>query len=794
MMMRSNVPEVIMQMIRPMAELDSLIKVSQESLGKFVSELRGLSGGRRGIASLVETMEKLSGVKLGGSLLSDVHQLATAQAGLARSARETAEAYREIAASARRANGGGVGVGLGGGGRRGGGGVPPAAPGPFGANDDFLNAGAMNTNRDQVYRNQRALADYENAGRDAAARRSQAAADARFRDDYALAHRQEADNRARERARGHSHTSLVDAGMGLGMAGDAGLGFFERSIKAELEVRKLMAAFHQNTTISEAEIAEVRSKAEALVRSVPGTTVAENLHTILDAYTVTGELHEALGGSEAMSKLNLLLSSLPGAHSGDPGFAAAQAVELMQKFYNPQTHAVDINALNHEINAIAAVAAGTNNRMSPEAYLAFTKQARVASMTASDKFLYQDAPAAMIAMGGSRFGTGLAALFAEFQTGTMTKNTFAALRGFGLVDRTAKWHGGRATDIGHHLLDAQLNATNMVDWVRKDILGPEGILARRGIDPNDKVAVARALSSFTGRQTGLGVLAELVLGMGGVDKEAGKLQQQNANPLAVLQANDPNMKVKEFEAAQNELMVQFGSALMGPAIEGMKALTTALRDLTDWARNNPNAAKDLVLIGGGMTVLAAAAGQLATVVFIGAPVIAGLRAMTGAIGGLGGTISGFLARIAAAGVPSAAPAVTTPGILSTLAAAGARLLPPAAAFGAWLGITRHLNPLTNAQAERNAPQLAAPHDGPIAYTPSGVPITNQSYHLPAAPGAAHYLHASYERPIHVVVHNSVELDGEVVHRSVQRRRNRDADRPPTGPASFDARLGTLYNL
>ena len=73
---------------------------------------------------------------------------------------------------------------------------------------------------------------------------------------------------------GTSHASLVDAAMGLQMGGDAGVGFFEKAIMANFEVEHLLTQFRQNTGISDADIGAIRSKAEGLARSVPGTTIA----------------------------------------------------------------------------------------------------------------------------------------------------------------------------------------------------------------------------------------------------------------------------------------------------------------------------------------------------------------------------------------------------------------------------------------------------------------------------------------------------------------------------------------
>lgn len=580
--MTSNVPEIVAQVVKGFETINKLIRETQGTLGRFSADLRTLSTGGRGVNQLVESMEKLGRVKLNGTMITDMREMATvtremqaAQSELARGAQQTAKAYAEMAAAARR-----TGQGGGGGGGSGGG---MARPLP--------------------------------------------------------------------RARAARHVNLVDASIGLGMAGDAGAGYLERSLSAELEVQNLLTSFRQNVKLNDTDVARVRARAEELVRTVQGSQVAENVHTIMDAYTVVGDLTKAMAGSQSLAELSVTLKNLPGAHGGDPVFAAAQAVEVMQRMYDPKTHEIDIGAMNKQIAAMAQVAAGTGGRDGPQQYLALGKQARIGGMVANDQFLYRDAPAAMIALGGSRFGTGMTALIAQFETGTMTKNAAEALKKAGLLDNSAVWKGGRVQDMAHKFRGADELGQNMIQWTRDFLLGPNGALAKNKIDPNDKLATGRFLSSFMGRQTGLGLLAEFTLGMEGINKEGGKLDDTSKNPLAVMQATNPNMKLAALKAAENELMVQVGSALLGPAVEGMKGLTVALRDLVDWAKAHPGTAKDIALTAAGLTVLSKVAGELALAVMIGGPLVGGFVRLAGALTpfGAAGGASTALTTLAGAG-------------------------------------------------------------------------------------------------------------------------------------------------
>ena len=353
-----------------------------------------------------------------------------------------------------------------------------------------------------------------------------------------------------------------------------------------------------------------------------------------------------------MAKLNLVLQSLPGAHKGDPGYAAAQAVEVMQRFYS-NGH-VDMGAMNQQLAAMTQVAVGTGGRADPAAYLAFAKQARLGGMLANDQFLYRDLPAVMIALNGSRSGTGDAATYRQFFAGRMTKNAAGKLQELGIIDKGADWKGGQVANMGQHLIGADEFRTNEVQWVR-DFLLPQ--LAKKGVNVNDRASLGQSLASWASTSTGLGFLSELAIGMPGINKESAKIGATTTNPMAVIGKFDPLQKMREFNAAENELMVTLGQLLTGPALSGLKHLTHALQELSDWAKDHPRTAKDILEVSFGLAVMAKALGDIGMVVFLGAPVVRGFAALATSIAEFapGGAAAAGLSAIttfaAAVGVP-----------------------------------------------------------------------------------------------------------------------------------------------
>ena len=545
------------------------------------------------------------------------------------------------------------------------------------------------------------------------------------------------------RGAGRGHVNAMDVAIAGQIVGDAGMSMVEKAFMAEAQVQQLLNNLRMSNAIDASKAAEIRAKAEALTRAVPGTTIADNLHIIVDAFTAVGDIGEAMAGAEAMSRFNLVLKSLPGAHHGDAAFAAAQAVEVMQRLYDPKTHALDINAMNQQMAAMQQVALGTGGRVTPEMYLAFAKQARAGGMLANDQFLYRDLPATMIALGGSRAGTGEAATWRQFIQGRMTKNAFEELEKFGFIDRKATWSHGRVNDMEKHLAGAGQYIVNPVEWMRN--VGFK-LFKEHGVDPNDRKAMELAIGKFASTNVGLGFLSEIALGMAGINKEGGKIDNTTKDPMKAL-ANDPMQKLREFQAAENEFMVTLGSALMGPAIDSLRGLTNVLHGMTDWSKDHPDAAKDIAAVGAGMAVLAKGASDLAMVIFIGSPLVRGITALGFAAEGALGPINLLLAAML--GIAKLGSNNETP---------------------------ENRQRLENLQKERR-------QNGPSPFGPTqdqGQSGIDDRTGLP------------FHKSMFQFGDLNIHLDGAVIYRNTMKRLMQDSQKPPSSTGSVDWRVSPVY--
>jgi hypothetical protein len=465
----------------------------------------------------------------------------------------------------------------------------------------------------------------------------------------------------RSAAGGHD---LMLTGIAASMVGGGVNSFYATAVKSGMDLGHLKAIMGADDRVTKEQIARAGAQASAASGSVPGSTITGNMGLILDLKQVTGSMDDAIAAMPTFAKLVTTLEAIDrrSGGSGDAGFAAAKAVEILGRMTvedpnNRGHHIIDPAELARNVALITQVAVGTNGRVDPAAYLTFAKQARVGGMALNDKALFRDLPALLMVQGGSRAGTGEAATYQQFINGTMTKQTAEMLKKYGLLDKDAKWSGGRVQDMAKHFKGAGEFAGNPVDWVR-DVLIPT--LEKMGI--TDPVKQAQAVSQFSGRQTTAGFLGEIARAIAAIDKESGNLAHTRMDSFEMLQANDPSQALRNFDAAWHNLLTTLGDTASGDAVAVLKALTNAIDEVAAWARKNPDVAEKLMATAAGLGAIASAVGVLATAVFLFGPALK-LLGIGGAAAGEAGAAAGGGEAAAAVGGAAAAASGLLPWIL-----------------------------------------------------------------------------------------------------------------------------------
>ena len=762
----TNASEVLSQMVRGFEDANKLILSLQESTRRLGTDFRELGqGSRGGLAKMIAQLEKLGGTKINGTFLADmdkvrnvVREAATAQSEMARSAVETARAWKDIAAAGGRA-------GRAGGGGRGGAGAGPAGPWTSAMRDAYPDAQWENGDHDAQSR--------AGARRSAAA---DAAAASRYADEHALAMRENADMDARSRAAARqsrvSHGHGMDAAMGAQMAGDAGTGLLERGFHAYGEVQTQQILTQADTRITDSVLAQANAKIAELQKTYKALTQAEGLTLFRNGMGLIGDKDEALAMLPSAVRLQQLYQLAPAGRGGSGGSevqAAEKAGDIMQQFVDPATHKLDSKLYDQWMDMQARSYLAGGGLVDAKNWLAFARTSRTAGIGLSPKALEE--AQALLEISPGRTGTALNSAFQVFGASThhMTKPIHKAWNAAKLLDP-------KTGDI----IDQKLYQTDPFEWVWKDLV-PK--LAAQGIKTRDQIL--KWLTDNGQRGTVSGLLADVAIGETPIKNTMTRLESQNPKAIDNLVNSDLG-KLAALQASETNFFVALGKFGEGPGLMVLDKLTGALNRLTAMANDHPQAATNLITVAGGLAILAKVGGDAAMTIYLGAPLVTGMAALAKSVlpFGKGGA--------AAEAIAMASAGSGVPGSLAALVAAVV-LLPPALKFGveslnSALGIT----PSQSGSAAKGAghgpwhgattlPSVSESWKQWWDRETAGTPQSGSS-----ARGAGHLQHSSFTGQA-TVIPITLQLDGKTVARVVTHHQERVLSRDPSGITGFDGR-------
>jgi hypothetical protein len=598
-------------------------------------------------------------------------------------------------------------------------------------------------------------------------------------------------NRAAGSSGGHgggrfSEHNLMMGGMGAGIVGGALLDAVRHTMTPAIDVNRTRDVLAADMRLSPDQVDAALARARETTKLAPGTTIGENLASTLDLKSVFGSLDEAEKMLPAFGRMTALFQALDrkGGGQGDQSFAAAKALEVMGGMVDEKTDAaghtvrtIDPELGMRRLKDMERVAVATNMRVMPSDYLAFAKQARVAGMTLSDEFVYQKLPAMLQVLGGQRVGTALMSMAQVFRGDKLTDKSMGAMIDIGLAGPnglvTVGSHRGRNGRMTKGKLKVNPDAIYDLDVMGHDpqtyLEAAQKRMEAKGIHGTE--AQINALMRAAQRATIAGILADMLKDTPAILKEQQNVVNTRPDMAEHMAATSPAAKVQQFEAALTNLATEMGSAGMNDAMRVLDAVTAGLTALGDWAHNNPGLARTAFDVAAGLGAVATGLGALSTAILVFGPALKLLG--VGGGGGAAAAGGGILSRLGAG--------LGLTGLGGPLAAAGAGL------YMAWKSgrdpdyaakeKQRELDAAKAGAAAARSGPLGAPQDGPVAYTPDGTPIRNQSYRT----GKREDLH------VHVY------LDGKQINDGIQVHRNRNAQRPRTGPSTPDNRLHLLYS-
>ncbi len=452
------------------------------------------------------------------------------------------------------------------------------------------------------------------------------------------------------------------AGGAMSAAGFMGLGIIGKMINPAKEYA------HQLNIINMAgwtqrDIATAVGDAWKNTSTVITTTATGNLRTLLDLKNVLGDFGEARMALPIVSRIQTVLAasseSKISGNSKDLAYSMAKALDIIGAAQNKES-------FESQAEQMAKVIIATQGRVTPEAFKSTFQYARQAKYGLSDVFKYQILPsliqenAAGGGGGGGSRGVGpmLAAFYRITNQGYINKKALPLLHSLGLVGASSALKTTTSGTTVGHFKGWEIASENPFEWVQT-VLMP-AIYKKFGKDVSKQNIQDIINQAFRGNQLGASLALEFAL------KPINFLRdQQNilrtmstADAYKAAISNDPNTAQAALSAQWENFKTSFMMGVVPVLIPALIKLTDLFNGMAQWARANPDLAKNLAL---GFTALFGALAFGGTVTLLTAA-FRGLALAIGFVGGAGGGAGGIgliggLSRMAI-GVTALGTAVT----------------------------------------------------------------------------------------------------------------------------------------
>lgn len=486
-----------------------------------------------------------------------------------------------------------------------------------------------------------------------------------------------------------------------------------------------------------------------------GTSIRENLGLLRDAQTVFGDLHEAKMVTPLLAKMKFANAAL----YGDEGGAMKDRSFMdMLKVIEMRGGLASEQAFTNQANMVQRVQTATGGRVGANEFLNFIKTGGVAAKGLHDDVFYYKMEPLIQEMSGNRVGTGLMSGYQNLVQGRTTTRAANELMRLGLLNsKMVEWaKDGRVKQIKPGALKgADLMVSDPMKWMQ-DVLLPS--FSAKGI--TSKNDVLNEIGAVFTNRTAAQLYSTMYLQQANIAKNY-KLNKNAAgiNDLQKLAEESYSGKKIELEKKWADLMLTVGNIVLPIAIKAVEWLTTAIKNLSTWAKNNQGTVKLLTYAFMGLSA-----------VLMGAGLILMIRAVASAFILVGTSVLGLPARLLAARAAvmtmstSVIGAATSFGLLQKAASAFMVFAAGYAGYKAGTWLNNHvIDPgVQKLTGDKNATlgtwiyDKLHPNDGKNAVAP--VPTKSQ-------------------RPIQV--HTSIEMDGKKIANAVTMHQTNAAAKLPS---------------
>lgn len=458
-----------------------------------------------------------------------------------------------------------------------------------------------------------------------------------------------------------SKLTMIGAGMSAG--GIFGLGLLSKAIKPAEEYAHQLNIMNV-AGMKQAEIADAVGAAWKIAGQNMTTTATGNLKALLDLRNITGSLQEAKEFLPIMQRMQTVLAAskegkVSGA-SGDLAFSAMKALDIRGAVNDPER-------LKRQADLMTRVIEGSQGRVTPEMFQSVFNYARQAKFSLSDDFAYKILPTLMLENatkggggGGSRgIGPALAAMYRVTNQGYINRKSLGLWETLGEVTHGSALKTSTPGTVVAPMIDAALAAES--PFLFNNLI-VDKIYKKFGANLSDNAVVAILNQLYRGNQLGGSLAVEFFTKRKNFERDQklyeGVMSPDEAYKAAV--SNDPATAHRALAAQWENFKTSLMMGVVPVLVPALMNLSKGLNALSDWARENPNVTKGLVIgftalsgamaIGGTLLATTSALRGLGLVLAMapagGAVGIAGIAASIAGSGGLVGALIALSATLA----------------------------------------------------------------------------------------------------------------------------------------------------
>lgn len=546
--------------------------------------------------------------------------------------------------------------------------------------------------------------------------------------------------------------TLIGGAMSAG--GVFGLGMIGKALKPATEYAHQLNIMNM-AGLKQKELADAIGDAWRNTGTVITTTATENLRSLLDLRNVLGSMDEARMALPIVSRIQAVLaSSSEGQISGnskDLAYSMAKALDIIGAAQNKQS-------FERQAELMAKVIIATQGRVTPEAFKSTFQYARQAKYRLSDEFKYEILPsliqenAAGGGGGGGSRGVGpmLAAFYRMTNQGYINKKSLPELMKLGWVaGGTALRTTTEGTTVGK-MIEADLAASNPFLWVQHRVADMKRVY---GQNMTKDQMMGHINELARGNQLAASLIAEFAFKPINFQRDQANIRgtMSTADAYKAALGSDPNLAMKALSSQWENFKVSFTMGVVPVLVPALIKLSGWFKVLGDWARENPNLAKNLAI---------------------------GFTALFGAMA-FGGTVMAVTASFKALGVVLSVGSATG-GLASLLSgvAIGLRALSGAAlAFGLGYGagtiINDHLSDKTKMGIGRGVATALAMFGNKEAQD--------------ALDSESRYVRSQHQS--RAMINNTIVMpDGRVLAHVVTNEQTKESAKPQAGANRFDGRM------